>query len=75
MAGTPTNRQTITLNISITYHQHFTTKTLSELAAITLSQGIPVTFQAACALALLSYPSHEPMYAPGDLFPCRLDAT
>ncbi|ECI3718803.1 hypothetical protein DK077_22430 [Salmonella enterica subsp. enterica] len=52
------------------YHQY-----LSELAAITLSQGIPVTFQATCALALLSYPSHEPMYAPGDLFPCRLDAT
>ncbi|ECT9227583.1 hypothetical protein CF523_21140 [Salmonella enterica subsp. enterica serovar Derby] len=52
------------------YHQY-----LSELAAITLSQGIPVTFQATCALTLLSYPSHEPMYAPGDLFPCRLDAT
>ncbi|EAA9453310.1 hypothetical protein DLM02_22640 [Salmonella enterica subsp. enterica] len=75
MAGIPTNRQTIILNISIPYHQDFTTKTLSELAAITLSQGIPVTFQATCALALLSYPSHEPMYAPGDLFPCRLDAT
>ncbi|EAM9104587.1 hypothetical protein CWA10_06795 [Salmonella enterica] len=75
MAGTPTNRQTIILNISIPYYQDFTTKTLSELAAITLSQGIPVTFQATCALALLSYPSHEPMYAPGDLFPCRLDAT
>ncbi|EAS5207328.1 hypothetical protein D8P00_10660 [Salmonella enterica] len=75
MAGIPTNRQTIILNISIPYYQDFTTKTLSELAAITLSQGIPVTFQATCALALLSYPSHEPMYAPGDLFPCRLDTT
>ncbi|EBQ9207987.1 hypothetical protein DK672_24170 [Salmonella enterica subsp. enterica serovar Anecho] len=75
MAGIPTNRQIIILNISIPYYQDFTTKTLSELAAITLSQGIPVTFQATCALALLSYPSHEPMYAPGDLFPCRLDAT
>ncbi|EBE3552434.1 hypothetical protein DXX10_20920 [Salmonella enterica] len=57
------------------YHQDFTTKTLSELAAITLSQGIPVTFQVTCALALLSYPSHELMYVPGDSLPCRLDAT
>ncbi|TGB49938.1 hypothetical protein C9E94_13025 [Salmonella enterica subsp. enterica serovar Kibusi] len=75
MAGTPTNRQTITLNISISYHQDFTTKTLSELAAITLSQGIPVILQATCALAFLAHPSHELMYAPGDSLPCRLDAT
>ncbi|EAA7704524.1 hypothetical protein DUU09_21765 [Salmonella enterica subsp. enterica serovar Havana] len=75
MAGIPTNRQTITLNISISYHQDFTTKTLSELAAITLSQGIPVILQAACALAFLAHPSHELMYVPGDSLPCRLDAT
>ncbi|EAA5642328.1 hypothetical protein DQJ71_09455 [Salmonella enterica subsp. enterica] len=75
MAGIPTNRQTITLNISILYHQDFTTNTLSELAAITLLQGIPVILQAACALALLAHPSHELMYAPGDSFPCHLDAT
>ncbi|MLZ28180.1 hypothetical protein D5407_21525, partial [Salmonella enterica] len=61
MAGIPTNRQTITLNISILYHQY-----LSELAAITLSQGIPVILQAACALAFLAHPSHELMYVPGD---------
>ncbi|ARI68016.1 hypothetical protein D7A28_12200 [Salmonella enterica] len=70
MAGIPTNRQTITLNISILYHQY-----LSELAAITLSQGIPVILQAACALAFLAHPSHELMYVPGDSLPCRLDAT
>ncbi|EAP3205562.1 hypothetical protein EAC70_19645, partial [Salmonella enterica] len=65
MAGIPTNRQTITLNISILYHQY-----LSELAAITLSQGIPVILQAACALAFLAHPSHELMYVPGDSLPC-----
>ncbi|EAQ5933940.1 hypothetical protein TE15_17345 [Salmonella enterica] len=56
--------------LPILYHQY-----LSELAAITLSQGIPVILQAACALAFLAHPSHELMYVPGDSLPCRLDAT
>lgn len=36
---------------------------------------IPVILQAAGALAAFAHPSHVLIYAPGDSFSCRLDAT
>ncbi|TDB48271.1 hypothetical protein C5468_16170 [Photorhabdus luminescens subsp. mexicana] len=36
---------------------------------------IPVIFQAASLLAALTHPGHIVIYAPGDSFPCRRDAT
>ncbi|WP_387692294.1 ATP-binding cassette domain-containing protein [Photorhabdus sp. RM71S] len=39
------------------------------------SNSIPVIFQAASLLAALTHPGHIVIYAPGDSFPCRRDAT
>ncbi|MCT8342109.1 MULTISPECIES: ATP-binding cassette domain-containing protein [Photorhabdus] len=39
------------------------------------SDSIPVIFQAASLLAALTHPGHIVIYAPGDSFPCRRDAT
>ncbi|WP_278249753.1 hypothetical protein [Photorhabdus cinerea] len=36
---------------------------------------IPVIFQVASLLAALTHPSHIVIYAPGDSFPCRRDAS
>ncbi|PYD37876.1 hypothetical protein CT690_17580 [Serratia plymuthica] len=36
---------------------------------------IPVIFRAASALAVFTHPGHIVIYAPGDSFSCRLDAT
>ncbi|NRN29527.1 hypothetical protein [Photorhabdus heterorhabditis] len=36
---------------------------------------IPVIFQVASLLAALAHPSHRVIYAPGDLLPCRRDAS
>ncbi|RAX10077.1 hypothetical protein CKY10_09070 [Photorhabdus sp. HUG-39] len=36
---------------------------------------IPVIFQAASLLAALTHPGLIVIYAPGDSFPCRRDAT
>ncbi|MDI5349353.1 hypothetical protein MJL48_29625, partial [Salmonella enterica subsp. enterica serovar Kentucky] len=55
MAGIPTNRQTIILNISIPYYQDFTTKTLSELAAITLSSFNATSFIVAAVTCLFDF--------------------
>ncbi|MBS9439664.1 hypothetical protein EAE91_21710 [Photorhabdus noenieputensis] len=36
---------------------------------------IPVIFQVASLLASLAHPGHIVIYAPGDSFPCRRDAS
>ncbi|CAQ85419.1 conserved hypothetical protein [Photorhabdus asymbiotica] len=36
---------------------------------------IPVIFQVASLLATLTHPGHIVIYAPGDSFPCRRDAS
>ncbi|RAX06428.1 hypothetical protein CKY10_22830 [Photorhabdus sp. HUG-39] len=36
---------------------------------------IPVIFQVASLLAALTHPGHIVIYAPGDSFPCRRDAS
>ncbi len=36
---------------------------------------IPVILQVASLLAALAHPSHIVTYAPGDLLPCRRDAS
>ncbi|OWO82312.1 hypothetical protein B5C26_12045 [Photorhabdus luminescens] len=37
--------------------------------------NIPVIFQVASLLAALTHPGHIVIYAPGDSFPCRRDAS
>ncbi|WP_339920809.1 hypothetical protein [Photorhabdus caribbeanensis] len=37
--------------------------------------AIPVVFQAASLLVALTHPGNRVIYAPGDSFPCRRDAT
>ncbi|RAW82500.1 hypothetical protein [Photorhabdus laumondii] len=48
---------------------------LGELRVLIGFEFIPVIFQAASLLAALSHPGHIVIYAPGDSFPCRRDAT
>ncbi|NRN29452.1 hypothetical protein [Photorhabdus heterorhabditis] len=36
---------------------------------------IPVIFQVASLLAALTHPGHRVIYAPGNSFPCRRDAS
>ncbi|AWK41219.1 hypothetical protein GPY51_23985 [Photorhabdus laumondii subsp. laumondii] len=48
---------------------------LGELRVLIGFEFIPVIFQAASLLAALTHPGHIVIYAPGDSFPCRRDAT
>ncbi|NDL05764.1 hypothetical protein [Photorhabdus bodei] len=45
------------------------------LSVTAIFTNIPVIFQAASLLAALTHPGHIVIYAPGDSFPCRRDAT
>ncbi|RAX09107.1 hypothetical protein CKY10_12715 [Photorhabdus sp. HUG-39] len=42
---------------------------------LTEMRYIPVIFQVASLLAVLTHPGHIVIYAPGDSLPCRRDAS
>ncbi|WP_181573585.1 hypothetical protein [Photorhabdus laumondii] len=50
-------------------------KQLDYGAVFVFVSNIPVIFQVASLLVALTHPGHIVIYAPGDSFPCRRDAS